>query len=244
MYSIIRTALLVAGVLVLAVGLWLDVQWFSYHLTTLFYVINVLPGLLLIGSGILASKSPQRNWRFIGLGIFGAFVSLVFAFYANFGAAMIIGATTPVRDPARYEEILGDYDNEKLVTHFPPHIPNDATQVTFYYSPPFLQGGSLLKLHCKLPSPQVDAVLQEYLPAAREIRSGTGDVLESSEPGYVPTVLFFYEEDSEIVPVPEDFLVLILDAEPYEPGDWNHGYIYGVAVSTERQEVIYWTERW
>jgi hypothetical protein len=107
------------------------------------------------------------------------------------------------------------------------------------------QGGALLKLHCELPAPQVDAVLQEYLPAAREIRNGTGDILEpSSELGYVPAVSFFYEENFQVVPVPQDFLVLILDAEPHEPGNWNHGYIYGLAVSTERQQVIYWMKRW
>jgi hypothetical protein len=249
-YSVIRTTVLAAGILILAVGLWLDVEWFPHSLSPVFYIINIFPGFMLMGSWFfassLASKFPQRYWvwTFFGFGILVTLFGLILALYANFGVAMIMGVTTPIRDTAQYEEIL-EYDDDELVSHFPPHIPGNATKVAFYYSPPFMQGGSHLQLHCKLPSPQIDAVLEEYLPAARQIQDGTGNVLESSnEQSYIPSTSLFYEENSETVPMPEDFLVLILDAEPYESGNWNHGYIYGVAVSAERQEVIYWTERW
>lgn len=35
-------------------------------------------------------------------------------------------------------------------------------------------------------------------------------------------------------------------ARPYHtsPVDWNHGCTYGVAVSLEAQEVMYWMEDW
>ena len=243
-YSTIRTIILVAGILILAVGIWLNVQWFPHHLTTVFYVINILPRFSLIASCFLASRFSQKTWAVMGLGIFVAFLGIVLAFYANFGAAMIVGATTPIRDTAQYEKILAYYD-EELVAHFPTHIPDDATRVTFYYLPPFMQGGAHLQLRCKLPSFQIDAMLQKYLSTAKQIQNSTGDIVESSnEQGYIPSPSFFYEENSETVSIPEDLLVLILDAEPYEPGNWNHGYSCGVAVSTEKQEVIYWAERW
>jgi hypothetical protein len=252
-YSIIRTIILIVGILILAVGIWLDVTWLPHHLTTAFYVANVLPGLLLIGTWYLAPKSSDRPWaiaRSVGFGVFVAIVALVFAVFLNFGAGLIVGATTPVRDIARYEETLkdyGEYFGEELVAHFPSHIPDNATRVTFYYLPSFLQGGSLLRLRCRLPSSQIDAVLHEYVPNAKQIQTSTGSILESStrlDPIPVSRTWILSEEDSEMAHEPEGFLLLILGGEPYQPEDWNHGETYGVAVSTERQEVIYWSEFW
>jgi hypothetical protein len=140
-HSVIRTIVLIAGILILAVGLWLDVTWLPHRLTATFYLVNVFPGLWLIGVWFLAPKSsdrPRAFAGFIGFGVFVAFVVLVFAVFLNFGAGLIVGATTPMRDVARYEETLtdyGEYCGEELVAHFPSHIPGNATQVTFYYLP-------------------------------------------------------------------------------------------------------------
>jgi hypothetical protein len=38
-------------------------------------------------------------------------------------------ASGPVQDPARYEEVLAEYDGgPKVVAHFPPHIPETAAE--------------------------------------------------------------------------------------------------------------------
>jgi len=46
-------------------------------------------------------------------------------------------------------------------------------------------------------------------------------------------------ENGKSFDIPDDFLVFYL--ENSESPDWS-GYVYGVAVSLERQEVIYWAE--
>ena len=241
---------LIAGIAILMLGLGLDVVWFLRDPRVApLHVINVLPGLLLLTVWYLASAFPRRRWLLLGLGLLVTLLGVGFTILVNLGAAAWEAATTSVDDVARYEAVLGDlgHPNERLVAHFPVHIPENATQVMFYYLPAFLQGGANLQLRCKLPSSEVDSVLQRYLATAQQVQNSRGDVIEAKGDYHpLPTPSFRNEDDSGFAPLPEGFLVLVLDAKPYrtDPVDWNHGYSYGVAVSTERQEVIYWAEYW
>lgn len=113
----------------------------------------------------------------------------------------------------------------------------------FYYQPKFLQGSAALQLCCKLPPTEVDSILELYLSTVRQVENGTGDVIKAEdEQNPLRGALFRDERNKDFAPLPEDFLILILDATP--PENWNHGCSRRVAVSTKRQEVIYWAECW
>ena len=97
----------------------------------------------------------------------------------------------------------------------------------------------------KLPQSELDYVLERYRPIAKQVENGAGEIIEAvDKQGHLPATHFRNEENTDFGPLAQDFLVLILDAEPYKPEDWNHGHTYGVAVSTQRREVIFWAEYW
>jgi hypothetical protein len=44
--------------------------------------------------------------------------------------------------------------------------------------------------------------------------------------------------------LPDDFIVYVLEGEPYQPGNWNHGKLSLVAISQKRNEIIFHAEIW
>ncbi|MDR3593179.1 hypothetical protein [Clostridium sp.] len=44
--------------------------------------------------------------------------------------------------------------------------------------------------------------------------------------------------------LPEDFTMYLFDSKPYRPNDWNHGYLSVVAISKQRNVIIFHSERW
>jgi hypothetical protein len=237
-------ALLFTGLLVVSAGLWLDAVWFVHKLTLEFYAINLAPGLILLITWYFAAAASSRRWLLIGFGLVIASLFAVYAVLMNFGVMIAVSATTPVVDAARYKDIRADYNQRSLATHFPTDIPPNATQVTFYYLPHFLQGGSHLQLRYRLPQAEVSAILSQYESLAKQIETGAGDVLKAADQQDLPVPQFRNESNTDFAALSNDFLVFVLDAQPYQPADWNHGYSYGLAVSTKRQEVIYWAEYW
>jgi len=60
----------------------------------------------------------------------------------SYMCTLVNRATEPVQNPAQYENVLAEYDGgPEVVAHFPPHIPETATEVELYYMRRFLQGG-------------------------------------------------------------------------------------------------------
>ena len=228
--------LVLAGVLLLVFGLWLNIQWSAQNLSPLFYLINFAPGLILLLVWLLASQYPRHRKWFIVPGSLLTLAAIAFAYFTNGIVEYIVDSTTPILDVNQYETILKSYD-PKLTRHFPPHVPGSAMQVQFYYLPAFLQGGSYLQLRCKLPSEEINALLDRYRPIAKQI--GSNNEIAASDG--IPLTSFHGEPQ-----LPEDFQILILGGEPYKtnPADWNHGYTYGLAISTQRQEVIYYADYW
>jgi hypothetical protein len=244
-------SILITGIVILILGLALDVLWLlktDWGISRL-HLINLLPGTLVIAVWFLASAFPQRRQLLIRLGVVIAFLGVGYAIIMNLGAALWDVATAEVTDVARYEDTLEylDYPDSKLVAHFPAHILENATETRFYYLPKFLQGAMYLQLRCKLPISEVDSIFQQYFEVARQIQNSNGDVVQvRDDDDRLPTPLFRNEENDSFAPLPESYSVIILDAEPVQtdPDNWNHGYSYGVAVSVERHEVIYWSEYW
>ena len=67
----------------------------------------------------------------------------------------------------------------------------------------------------------------------------------SNMEGGVPTT-YFYTSGTDETSFPDDYEILVLNAEPGGTPDfqWNHGYSYGVAISLKESEIVYWTEYW
>ena len=115
-----------------------------------------------------------------------------------------------------YMDALAEYDGgSETVAHFPPRIPEQATQVNCQYERRFLQGGSSFSVSYKLSINELIVLQEQYRLVAKSV------------------------DDSPTFRFPNSFEVYYLN-DP-DASDWN-GYSYGVAISIELQEVIFWVE--
>jgi len=145
-------------------------------------------------------------------------------------------ATTDVTNPARYAQILAQLHSQVddpaiTLAHFPPAIPPGANNVRFFYRPHFLQGGTILQLRCRLPATQVNQIAAATTAATRPT---------TQRADYGP-VNFRDAANTGWADLPPDFQIYILGSKMDQFGaEWK--YQYGIAISLQSNEVIYWLE--
>ncbi len=237
--------LLGAGILLLVFGLWIDVQWFSAKPSPTLYLINLLPGLLLIFVWYRASKTVDRRWSVIVLGVLITLVVSFFVVFLNLSAGAFLASTTTITDVSQYDEIRQQMGDSELTQHFPSSIPENASDVKFEYLPKFLQGGAHIQLRLQLPQNEIADLLKEYRSKAKFNFVGGDRYEHSNEPSGVPTT-YFHTSGIDDRSFPDTYEIFVLNAQPGGTPDfqWNHGYSYGVVISLEKSEIIYWAEYW
>lgn len=147
-------------------------------------------------------------------------------------------ATTVTMDISKYDKVLKltGYPNNQLIKYFPAKIPESAKNIEFSYCPAFLQGGEDFNLKFETDS---DSIIN-YSNKFSEKAKWTGKWSDNkSEHNGIMDGTF---EDYFILP--EDFTMYLFDSKPYRQGDWNHGYLSVVAVSKQRNEIIFHSEQW
>ena len=238
-------ALLFVGLLLVLFGVWLNIQWFSERPSLNLYLINLLPGTLLIFTWYLASKHQNKRWSYIGVGILLALIVSFFSIFTNLAAGAFLAAMTPNTDVSHYYEISDQLDDSEITRHFPTSIPENATDIKFESLPKFLQGGGHIQLRFNLPQSEIEELLIEYRANAKYTFIGGDRSNHSNEDGGVPTT-YFYTSETDDFSFSDNYEILVLNAEPGGPPEfpWNHGYSYGVVISLEESEIIYWAEYW
>jgi hypothetical protein len=236
---------LIVGVLLLAYGLWMNIQWFSAKPSVTIYLVNLLPGTSLLFAWYLASQNVEKRWEIIVLGIFITAIISFFAIYMNIAAGIVLAATTPDSDAADYLEVREQIGNSELIRHFPPTVPDNATNVKFVYFGGFMQGGAYIQLRLQLPQDEIVKRSEEYHSRAKYKFIGGSWTDHVNAPNGVPTT-HFHTGETEDGSFPNNYEILVLNAQPEGTSDfqWNHGYSYGVVISLENSEIIYWAEDW
>lgn len=146
----------------------------------------------------------------------------------------------PVTDLVRYPEIKAKWPTN-LVSHFPSDAPGSAV---FYFQPGFLQGGSSLQLKVPMSDSEIASELGKISNNVLATYHG-GDVSDHvNQPNGISTTVFFTSETNTRT-FPDDYAVMVIKADRRgENSSWNHGATAGIAVSTQRQVVVYWAEEW
>lgn len=236
---------LALGILLLGLGLWIDFYWFAHRPTFIIIVTNLLPGLSFILVWYIASQNLGKRWLIIVLGgIITLFFSLC-AIFVNVAAAAFLGGTTVIDDPSRYPAILEEMGDSELIRHFPTQIPDTAANVKFVYFGGFLQGGAYIQLRLQLPRDEITKIYNEYRSIAQYKFIGGDRNTHANELYGVPTTNF-YTSGTDNFTFPNTYEILVLNVQPGDDPEfeWNHGYSYGVAISTMNSEIIYWAEDW
>jgi hypothetical protein len=148
----------------------------------------------------------------------------------------------------RYGRDLKEWKKTGLVEHFPQDLPASAKNVRFSSFPGFLQGGGWIQLRLELPTPEIRRIYEDATNSAKQYHDGGNSVtlVNRQNDGLCSTD--FHTSGTTDGDFPEDYRVFVFDAVAYHTNGvhlgWNHGRSRGVAVSTQRNDVVYWAERW
>lgn len=168
--------------------------------------------------------------------IFLLFFGEIFAFCF----LVIDAATTTTTDIGKYERVLKftGYPKDKLTKYFPNKIPDNAKNIVFSYNPAFLQGGEIFGLKFEIDSDFINSYIEKLSNKVKWM--GKPDDDEVIENG-------IYSNSFDILGysnLPRDFTIYLIGSEPYRPNNWNHGKFSLVAISRQRNEIIFLAEDW
>jgi len=149
-------------------------------------------------------------------------------------------ATQSVTDVEYYEDVLdvSSYDSwhdDTDIDLFPDDIPKNAENITFYYTPQFLQGGETLALSYKSSAEQIGEYLED-LTSDSIWRGKLGDASDypiDKDPFVRSNIE--WSESTE---------VLVFTAQPYIAESWNHGTLVYAFVDNDNHTVMFVYERW
>lgn len=147
--------------------------------------------------------------------------------------------TDTVQDAAMYERVLARSSVDDCCSGLlPRHIPDNAEDVFFYYTPQFLQGGECFMLSFKTDDATLD--FYEEKLAENAIWSGTYRQARSAD----KNVLYPRHKGLDSGVLPDTYVMYLLAASPEDGSGYNHALSYSVTVSRQTKEIIFHYEHW
>jgi len=143
-----------------------------------------------------------------------------------------------------YARLLAEWDQD-LVGHFPQKIPASASSKKFSHYPGFLQASAHIQLRLELPPGHIEQLHAHFLQQRTRSFFGGDSSRHMNQTNGMPTT-DFRTGDRGQRSFPPDYEIMVLDQpDPKSVNpNWNHGRSHGVAISGQRNEIIYWAESW
>lgn len=174
----------------------------------------------------------------------------VILFVVVFGLTMFItvpcmlihDAVAVVTDIESYERVI-KYScfQQNLIADFPDKLPKDAEDAKLYYSPFAIgQGGQEIAVGFRASADTIDGYLNRFSQGAGWV--GTESDATATRHGVFRGTFSCIE--GSVSGLSEDFKVYVISGKPYKSGDWNHGEISLVAISEEKNEILFWASKW
>jgi hypothetical protein len=162
--------------------------------------------------------------------------------FGMLAAAVFIAVSeeTTITDIGKYERVLKltGYPKRQISRHFPYEIPSSAKNIVFSYNPPFLQGGENFNLKFETDTASIKDYIDKFSQKAKWIGKSNDSEFKVNGITSASFNNFGYTK------LPEDFTIYLLVSKSYEPNNWNHGELSLVAISKERNEIIFLAENW
>lgn len=139
-----------------------------------------------------------------------------------------------------------------LGAHFPEKIPENASFKKFSHFPGFLQGGAHIQLRLRLPSDKIRELYDQFAKVRTQSSLGGNMSRHDREKNLMTTTCFYTNGNDEYSFPPsdeysftDDFEIMSFDKIlPESQRHPNHGTSHGEAISTHRNEIVYWAESW
>ena len=137
---------------------------------------------------------------------------------------------------------LSDHWNARRATNAQQSLLQN-NQVKLSAFPGFLQGGARFQLRLTLPAADVSKIYEDATRIAKDFYD-RGGIYKStnSKKGGLPGTNFYTSDDKHQTDFPEDYRVFVIAAQSPGGNTWEHLKSYGVVVSKQRNEVIYFAE--
>ena len=125
--------------------------------------------------------------------------------------------------------------------------PRENSDPVFSYFPGFLQGGAHIQLRVSLATDDIVTLASELKTKTEHAYKG-GDLFthyNKDKDKNLPTAMYRTQRDDVLAyEFPKHFTVYVLGADNSTSPSWNHGSTFGIALSEETNEAIYWAENW
>lgn len=134
--------------------------------------------------------------------------------------------------------------------HFPAEIPADATLKKFCYFPGVGSGHWYMQLRLQRPAEQIRSLYSQCLSQRTASFHGGSHQEHSLQADGMATTFFYTGDESSGTrspPFPPDYEIMVFDPIlTSEQKQQNHSYLFchGVAVSLQRNEIVYWSATW
>lgn len=148
-------------------------------------------------------------------------------------------------NPKKYAALITNWTPSGLVTHFPRPLPATASNVKLSAFPGFLQGGAWFQVRLTLPAAEISKLYDDASKIAKDFYDGGGSLTSvNSKHDGLPGTDFHTSDNSKQSEFPPDYRVFVFDAQRPGGNTWEHGKCYGVVISKQRNEIIYYAENW
>jgi len=149
-------------------------------------------------------------------------------------------------DPKKYSTLISQWTPTGLVAHFPNPLPATASNIKLSAFPGFLQGGAWFQVRLTLPATEVSKIYDNATKVAKDFYDGGGTYKSvNSKTNGLPGTSFHTSDSPQQPDFPVDYRVFVFAAQdaggtpPYQSGT-----CYGVVISKQRNEVIYYANKW
>jgi hypothetical protein len=149
----------------------------------------------------------------------------------------------PDTDPAHYSGVLTEWKQTGLVKLFPAEIPHHATGIHFSATPGSLQGRPWIQLRMKLAPDQIAAIDADAQSATTHVYAPDHGFSLPGKDGDWPIPNYETGDSPQQFQFPATFKIYVISAVDRGSGSWDPHESYGVAVSRETNEVVYWADR-
>jgi len=234
---------LVCAILLVVCGIVQCVRWTSYQSFSAGFLLHFVPALVFLFAYIASRHIDRKAVHLFAIPV--CLITLAWWVLFSFGVEIWMEATADVTDVGRYEEIMSKCGDSTLVGHFPCPIPPDAEDVRFSFFPGFLQGGAHVQLRYRTSPEKISELYERFSKMATQSflvgdKDGRDDMHVK-----MPTTSF-HTSGSDNYKFPDDYEMMVFDQLPKEGAtlNWNHGQSHGVAISKERNEIVYWARYW
>lgn len=210
--------------------------WRTTH-SLLINAVCIGPGLLLFACGIAVLARPAAYKRMLLIGGVGCVLC--------FGLLALVFCNTNLR----YHDALSGWRSRGAspTAHFPSSIPSDAKSVYMHADGRPILSASVLQLSYKTSQSNIEKLDRQLASGTYRLLKGTKGWCAPHDVAKVqtPPIRFYTSEWPDGADLPADFNVYMLhfEGQGYTSG-FSIGNSCGVAVSTKRNQVIYWTTEW